>query len=114
MTVQEFYDAIGGNYDEVLRRIPLPDKIPRFINMFLKDENYQALKDAMEADDTEGAFKAAHNLKGVTANLAFEKLSKLSTEITESLRSGDMEDAKVKMPEITECYEQIKKLAGEL
>ena len=37
------------------------------------------------------AFRAAHTLKGVCMNLGFDHLYKLSFEITESLRTGNLE-----------------------
>ena len=114
MTVQDFYNEIGGDYEEVIKRLRVPDKIPRFINMFLKDTNYADLRAAMEAGDTEAAFKAAHNLKGVASNLAFAKLGAAASEITESLRNGDMEAAQNTLPAVVESYELLVKLSGEL
>ena len=114
MTPEEFYNEIGGDYSEVIRRIPLPNKIPRFIKMFLEDKNYQELKVAIEDENVDNAFKAAHNLKGVSANLALKNLSEQASAITEALRNGDMAEAKKIMPSVTESYEKINTLAGEL
>lgn len=36
-------------------------------------------------------FRAAHTLKGVCMNLGFDHLYKLSFEITENLRTGNLE-----------------------
>ncbi len=114
MNSEEFYMQIGGSYEEILKRIPLPDKIIKFVNMFLKDTNYGELVKTLEADDTEGAFKAAHNLKGVSANLAFSELTRAASDITEALRSGNLEEAKKIMPGVKEKYELIEKLAKEI
>ncbi len=114
MTVEEFYREIRGDYDEVIKRLRKAEKIPRFVSMFLKDTNYAELKAAIEAEDTEAAFKAAHNLKGVSANLSLSELSRLASEITEALRGGDMAAAKTMLPPISENYNLIVKLSAEL
>mgnify|MGYP000290853416 FL=1 len=56
------------------------------------------LTQAMDAGDVETAFRAAHTLKGICANLGFKSLFEVSYEITEALRAGDMEQAKVMWP----------------
>ena len=94
MTVEEFYNLTGGSYETMLKRVPSPDKVIRFVNMYLADKNFEALTVAMEEDNKENAFAAAHNLKGIASNLAFERLAGESSEITEALRSGNMEKAR--------------------
>lgn len=114
MTVEEFYAAIGGDYDAIMRRLPSPDKVLRFVTLFLKDNNYNELKAALNDDNTENAFKAAHNLKGVAANLAFRELTAAASDITEALRNGDIDTAKRILPSIDEEYELIIKLSKDL
>ncbi|MCR5785999.1 MAG: Hpt domain-containing protein [Eubacterium sp.] len=114
MTTEEFYNQIGGSWEEILKRIPLPSKVSKFVNMFLKDTNYSELKAAMEAENTEEAFKAAHNLKGVSGNLALVELTSAASDITEALRAGDMSKAKEIMPTVIEKYEIVERLAKEI
>ena len=40
MTVEEFYKEIKGDYDEVIKRLRKPEKIPRFVAMFLKSAHW--------------------------------------------------------------------------
>ena len=59
----------------------------RFLQKFLSDPSFNEIKDAIENKDGEKAFRGAHTLKGVSANLAFTKLSTSSSLLTESLRN---------------------------
>ena len=42
----------------------------RLIGMVVKEDNFDKLKDAIEKNDLDGAFEAAHALKGVLGNLS--------------------------------------------
>lgn len=44
MTIQECYEAIGGNYEDVLRRLPSEALIRKFTLKFLEDQSYPLLK----------------------------------------------------------------------
>lgn len=44
MTVQECYEAIGGNYEDVLGRLHSEALIRRFTLKFLEDQSYIQLK----------------------------------------------------------------------
>ena len=86
MTIQECYQVLGGDYAQVEKRLPGIHLIRRFIAKFLDDGIYPELCRAMEQGQTEEAFRAAHTLKGVSANLGFDRLTASSGELTELLR----------------------------
>lgn len=86
MTIQECYQKLGGDYAQVEKRLPGIHLIRRFIAKFLDDGSYPELCRAMEQGQTEEAFRAAHTLKGVSANLGFDRLTASSGELTELLR----------------------------
>ena len=48
MTMQECYEAIGGNYEAVLERLHSEALIRRFALKFLEDQSYIQLKQALE------------------------------------------------------------------
>ena len=48
MTMQECYEAIGGNYEAVLGRLHSEALIRRFTLKFLEDQSYIQLKQALE------------------------------------------------------------------
>lgn len=105
MTLNECYDRLGGSYDEIFGRFKSDALINRFLPMFLKDKSFEDLTEALNSGDTEAAFRAAHTLKGVCANLALTKLYNSACEITEMLRSENLEDAKEYFPAVKADYE---------
>lgn len=86
MTLQECYEKLGGDYDQVAMRLPSAKLIERFVGLFLQDTSYEQLCQAMQDGNREDAFRAAHTLKGVCANLSFTKLCHSASELTELLR----------------------------
>ena len=63
MTIQECYKAIGGNYEDVLRRLHNEALIQKFTLKFLEDPSYRLLKQALRDKNYEDAFRSAHTLK---------------------------------------------------
>ena len=43
MTIQECYEAIGGNYEDVLRRLRSEVLIRKFTLKFLEDQSYSLI-----------------------------------------------------------------------
>lgn len=93
MTLEECYTAMGANYQDVLKRFYKSDMIRRFVKMFLQDDSFRLLTDAMAKQDVKEAFRAAHTLKGVCLNLGFDNLSSPAVALTEILRAGTFEGA---------------------
>lgn len=102
MTIKECYEKIGGNYDEVLRRMMNEERVLKFVKMFLRDTTYQTLCQEMENQNYQEAFRAAHTLKGLCQNMAFTWLNEPTQELTECLRGGIMKDGAL------EYFEQVK------
>lgn len=86
MTLNEFYASIGGNYEDAISRLMKDSLIERFILMYLQDDSFANLQKAVESGNVSEAFRAAHSLKGVSANLAFAELQNAASELTEQLR----------------------------
>lgn len=86
MTLEECYQELGGNYAEVSTRLPSPNMIKRFTGLFLEDKSFETLCRELEEGNRAEAFRAAHTLKGVCANLSFTQLMKSAGELTEVLR----------------------------
>ena len=66
MTIQECYEAIGGNYEEVLGRLQSEALIRKFTLKFLEDPSYLQLKLALENKNYEDAFRSAHTERGLS------------------------------------------------
>lgn len=88
MDLRECYETLGGNYDEVKRRLIKDERIQRFLFLFPKDENFALLKKAVEGQDWAAAFRAAHTLKGIAMNLNLDRLSRSAVTLTDLLRNG--------------------------
>ncbi len=74
-TICGYYEKIGENYESVKRRLCDDEMIKRFVLKFGKDGTFSELSAAMTARELSSAFRAAHTLKGVAANLGFAKLA---------------------------------------
>lgn len=105
--IQELKDA-GVNTDTAMKRfMNNASLMERLFKKFLDDKSYAALTAALDAGETEEAFKAAHTLKGVCGNLSFDSLFSIVSEQTEALRGGNLEEGKALMPKVTEAYDKV-------
>ena len=86
MTIQECYQKLGGEFAQVEKRLPSVSLVRKFIIKFLDDDSFSKLCHAMQNGQREEAFRAAHTLKGVSANLAFSRLLASAGALTELLR----------------------------
>lgn len=109
MTIQECYQSLGGSFAEVQQRLPNDRLIKRFITKFLDDGSYAELSRAMTAGQREPAFRAAHTLKGVCANLSFTRLLTSVSALTELLRQESdaiPQSAAAALTDVTQDYNQ--------
>lgn len=74
MTVQQYYAAIGADYNEVIRRLGNEDRIRRFLLKFPADQSFSILCHSLAENQYEEAFRAAHSLKGISMNLGLTPL----------------------------------------
>ena len=88
ISMREAYEKIGANYDDACARLMGEEMLARFALKFLDDESMDKLEAAMAAGDAEGAFMAAHTLKGVAQNLGFDGLYRAAFALTEEMRGG--------------------------
>lgn len=108
MTVEECYKSIGGNYEEVKSRLRDDARIIKFMGMFMRDQSFQTITDAMANKDYGEAFKGAHSLKGVSSNMAFTRLYEIVDQLTEDLRGGTSSENTPELYEKTkEIYEMV-------
>lgn len=86
MTLENL-NAYGANTHEGLARCMNDEPFYlRMVAMTLEDANFEKLRGAVAAGDTEAAFSAAHALKGAAGNVALTPLYELLCELTELLR----------------------------
>ena len=88
MTIRECYNVFGGDFDGVMKRLIDENRVERFALKFLDESSMKQLRISLIEDDQEGAFRAAHTIKGICQNLGFTHLRNSSGALTEYLREG--------------------------
>lgn len=88
MTVQELYNRIGGNYQDVKARMLTDARIGKYVTRYPSDPTFAQLVEAWDAQDADGIFRASHGMKGVCANLGLERLRAAASIVTEAYRPG--------------------------
>lgn len=86
MTLEECYNAFGGNYRDVLNRLIKEERVERFIKAFPTQDMITPIEKEIAAKDYKQAFLDAHTLKGLCATLGISQLYKSVSDLTESLR----------------------------
>lgn len=115
MRLEEGYEKLGGDLAEVLERLKKRERILRLIKKVPGDPSMQQLRDAMGQRDYEEAFRFAHNLKGVCANLGLEDLRSAASTLTECLRDGTPKEEPEPLMELLEgSYETAIRIMGQL
>ena len=105
MTLKECYDALGGNYEDTVRRLYNEKLVEKFLFKFEEDPSFENLKKALEEENLEAAFRAAHTLKGVCQNLGLDRLYKSSYDVTEALRNGKNDVTSEMMEKLESDYD---------
>ena len=105
MQLEECYAFLGGNYQDMRKRLGSDKLIEHFLVKFLSDKSYEILSESLEGGNYEEAFKAAHTLKGVCQNLSFDRLANSSAALTELLRSCS--EVSVNKEQCAELFEQV-------
>lgn len=117
MTVKECYEAMGGNYDDVMSRLRTDERVVRFLGKVAEDGSFKLLEDSLASRNMEEAFRAAHTIKGVCMNLSLTRLYGYAEAMTEALRGraeyGDdlvplFEDLKLNYIKTVECIRALQ------
>lgn len=87
MTLEQFYDTIGGDYKKTISRLSGEALVKKFVLKYADDRTCLELADAIESQDWSAASRC-HTLKGIALNLGFDSLYTVSSELTEALRGG--------------------------
>lgn len=108
MLTLEKLDEFGVDTKEGLTRCMNNQKFYfRMISMGLSNDSFEKLGKALEENNLEEAFEAAHALKGVLGNLALTPIYKPLSEMTEMLRAK-------KTADYTAMYEPIMEMRNQL
>lgn len=108
MTVKDFFNITGGDYEDTKSRISNEALLKKFLIQFLADKNFNILKDSLEEKNYEKAFCAVHSLKGVSANLGLLKLEKSSSDLSSYLRKNN-QSCEIQESECIKLFSEISK-----
>ncbi len=107
-TLEDFYASVGADATSVISRLGGNSVfVLRFLSMFKSDSSFKELCSALDKEDTQTAFRAAHTLKGVCATLGLQRLFEQASAVTELLRGGSLAEAKLAMPALEQEYKQV-------
>lgn len=90
MKLEEFYQNISVDYNDVLKRLLRKPLVLKYLNMFLKDQTYVQLKEALQNQQGEEAFRHAHTLKGLCLNLELKSIVPSIVQLTDDLRNHEI------------------------
>lgn len=106
MNINECYQAMGADYEEVFGRLRNERLITKFVLKFPGDPSFSQLQNTLEEKNVEEAFRAAHTLKGVAQNLGFTPLYEATATLTEVLRAGNLPEDDNMMNAVAKEYER--------
>ena len=88
---REIFEVYGADYNSTMARFMGKEAMYlKFLDMLFKDDNLEKLGTALEQQDYEEAFSAAHTLKGVVGNMGLTPLFNAVCAIVESLRKREV------------------------
>ena len=95
---------VGDLMDRLMGNMTL---ISRFFKRFPEDASYKRMLAGIEQRDAEEAFRGAHSLKGVCANLSMKKFLMVLNPLVEKLRAGQLEGVQEMLPSIDIEYKKV-------
>jgi len=111
MLTIESLRGFGANVDEGLARCMKNESFYlRMVKMACADGNFEKLSQAVEENDLQAAFEAAHALKGVLANLALTPIAAPVSALTELLRAKTPGDYREDVRNILALRDELKAL----
>lgn len=93
MDVRGLYESLGVNFDDVLALLRKEERIKLYLVQTMDDPSFADLSAAMASGDYEVAFRAAHTIKGMAANLMLKPLLDNAVPLVECLRGGQPDPA---------------------
>ncbi len=102
MTVKDFYESIGSDYEAVIARIPSDAMLLKFLKKFPEDNHFTKLCQSIHEKNYSTAYRAAHTLKGLCLSLGFDEMSVPVCELTQQLREENY----------THCEEYADRIGG--
>lgn len=74
---------------------------------FSDDRHVEELCCALDAGDTDAAYRLAHGLKGLAGNLSFAKLYRNAAAMSDALHAGDLAHARALVPQLVQAHDDV-------
>ncbi len=99
---------VGVNANEGIARFGGKTELyEKFLTQFPKEPYFRQMLDAINKNDAQTAFVAAHALKGEVGNLSMNRLYDHLCPLVEELRNGSLEKADELLKPVVEAYNAI-------
>ncbi|MBQ3393961.1 MAG: Hpt domain-containing protein [Oscillospiraceae bacterium] len=82
----------------------------RLVGMIKDEKNFELLEKAIEENDLDAGFEAAHALKGVLGNPSLTPMTEIAVEMTELLRNRTRTDYSGMLSSLLEKKRELDKL----
>lgn len=113
-------EGMGMDVDNTVKRFMGNETLYlKFLNKFQADQSVASIRQHIAEQNAEEAFKSAHTLKGVAANLGLDPIAQYASDIVELLRGKtqfsevDTDRLNTLNGELKDKYEALIKLLAE-
>lgn len=102
--------AYGCNIDDAMGRFLNNEAFyAKCYGKFIEDKSFERLGENLRAGDVRASFEAAHDLKGISANMGITPVFDLVVVLVEELRAGRMPDnAQEKYQKLLDMRDELK------
>lgn len=114
MNMIEKLNAFGADTAEGISRCCGSEALYlRLVRMIPGEQGFDALQKAIEENDLDSAFTAAHTLKGVLGNLSLTPMYVLASDMTELLRTRAQTDYTTMLRELLIKKDELANICKE-
>lgn len=107
-TFIEKFEAYGANTKDVMDRFMGDEEfLISCLDQFVEENEIERLKECIALKDYDGAFEAAHSLKGVTGNLGITPLFEIVSLLVEDLRMKAYDDVENKLQSVLQKADEF-------
>ena len=108
MKLNECYEAMNGDYQDVMGRLPREASIIKFLRRFAQNTEFSELLEAAQRKDYKRVFELSHDLKGMAANLSITGFRLEMSEICEQTRNREPDEGFEQMLETAKAeYQKV-------
>lgn len=104
MDIEEKYQSIGENYEEVFLRLSKKERVERFAKMFFNTGDFEILEKSIQEKDVDNVFEYAHRMKGNALNIGFNHFATTISNLVEYVRPKSVSD----YSKVNSLYDDIK------